>query len=126
MLDEGGFLSIYDPKVSRQQINRDLENYDKNAADMIGENVKSPEQPKNSKFEVKSCPYEAAKNAHAIVICTDWDEFKDYDYSKIYAEMERPAFVFDGRKILNLDELLRIGFRVETVGKNIHQMENYA
>ena len=57
-------------------------------------------------------PYEACKSAHALVICTEWDAFKELDYERIYASMEKPAFIFDGRKILDHEKLMDIGFRV--------------
>ena len=44
--------------------------------------------------------YEAAKGAHALVVLTEWDEFKTLDFEKIYADMVKPAFCFDGRNIL--------------------------
>ena len=48
---------------------------------------------------------------------TEWDEFKALDYEKIFAAMEQPAFVFDGRNILDLAKLKKIGFRVTGIGK---------
>ena len=44
---------------------------------------------------------EAAKDAHAICVMTEWDEFKAYDYQKVYDAMVKPAFIFDGRNILD-------------------------
>jgi UDPglucose 6-dehydrogenase len=41
-------------------------------------------------------PYEACKGAHGLCILTEWDEFKDFDYEKIYDSMMKPAFCFDG------------------------------
>jgi UDPglucose 6-dehydrogenase len=52
-----------------------------------------------------------------VVIVTEWDEFKELDYSLIYQDMNKPAFLFDGRLIMNTTELRRIGFTVESVGK---------
>lgn len=69
---------------------------------------------------VENCPYEAADKTHGIVICTEWDEFKDYDYSRIYSKMQRPAFIFDGRKILDHKKLMQMGFKVVTIGRNLH------
>jgi UDPglucose 6-dehydrogenase len=43
------------------------------------------------------------------------------DYERIYASMEKPAFIFDGRKILDHESLIRIGFHVETIGKKLVQ-----
>ena len=66
-----------------------------------------------------SDPYSAAEGAHAVVICTEWDEFLGLDYSRIYNSMTKPAFIFDGRKILNHEQLIKIGFHVETIGKRM-------
>jgi UDPglucose 6-dehydrogenase len=62
-------------------------------------------------------PYEACKDAHALLILTEWDEFKTYDFDKIYASMVKPAFVFDGRNLLDHDALRKIGFEVHAIGK---------
>ena len=117
LLDEGASLSIYDPKVSSEQIQRDIN-------PGINGNINGHDETRS--FEVKKSPYEAANKAHAIVVCTEWDEFKDYDYSKIYEKMEKPAFIFDGRKILDHEKLMHIGFRVETVGKNLNNVNNHS
>ena len=59
----------------------------------------------------------ACDGAHAICILTEWDEFKTLDYKKIYDAMAKPAFLFDGRLLLNHNELLDIGFEVHAIGK---------
>merc|ERR1719330_2062843 len=56
---------------------------------------------------------------HAILILTEWDEFKTLDYEKIYKSMTKPAFVFDGRNILKLDKLKKIGFQVYGIGQPV-------
>jgi UDPglucose 6-dehydrogenase len=61
--------------------------------------------------------YEAAKGAHGICILTEWDEFKTLDYQKIYDDMQKPAFVFDGRNVVDVDKLRQIGFIVYSIGK---------
>merc|ERR1719189_2347435 len=66
-------------------------------------------------------PYSAAVSAHAVVICTEWDEFSSLDYKRIYGGMAKPAFLFDGRKILDHDAMIKIGFHVETIGKRLHR-----
>lgn len=60
---------------------------------------------------------EACIGAEGIVIATEWDEFKDLDWEKIYASMHKPAFVFDGRLILDQKKLEKIGFKVKTIGR---------
>ena len=64
-------------------------------------------------------PYEAVKGAHAILVMTEWDMFRDLDYERIYGEMQKPAFVFDGRNILDHEKLRKIGFQVYAIGKPI-------
>ncbi|HRY62775.1 MAG TPA: UDP-glucose 6-dehydrogenase [Candidatus Paceibacterota bacterium] len=61
--------------------------------------------------------YKAAKGSHAIAIMTEWDSYKTLDYEKIYKSMEKPAFIFDGRNILNHKKLYDIGFNVYPIGK---------
>ena len=70
-----------------------------------------------SSIQFTKDPYEAAKDAHAIAILTEWDEFRDLDYEKIFASMEKPAFIFDGRDLLDHEKLFKIGFNVAAVGK---------
>jgi UDPglucose 6-dehydrogenase len=96
LLDEHASLSIYDPEA--------LENAKKDLADQEGT------------IEYVNDPYECAKDAHAILIITEWDEFKKYDYSKILNSMQKPAFIFDGRNILNHKELFELGFNVSPLG----------
>jgi UDPglucose 6-dehydrogenase len=62
-------------------------------------------------------PYAAAKGAHAIAVLTEWAEYTQLDYEKIYASMVKPAFVFDGRNLLDHKKLFEIGFNVYPIGK---------
>ncbi|OXA61898.1 UDP-glucose 6-dehydrogenase [Folsomia candida] len=109
LLEEGAKLHIYDPKVEEKQIFFDLVT------------MMPTEDPEGVKELVKvhSDAYSAAKDAHAIVICTEWDEFTTLDYQKIYDSMLKPAFLFDGRKICDHEALVKIGFHVETIGKRV-------
>ena len=67
-----------------------------------------------SKFEAD--PYEAAKGAHAIAILTEWSQFAQLDYARIYKSMVKPAFIFDGRNLLKHKELYDLGFNVYPIG----------
>ena len=62
-------------------------------------------------------PYAAAHKAHAIAIVTEWSEYTQLDYERIYSAMVKPAFVFDGRNLLNHQKLYNIGFNVYPIGK---------
>ena len=63
---------------------------------------------------------DSIKNSHAIAIVTEWDEFKDVDFDTVYRFMEKPAFIFDGRKILDQKKLKKIGFKTYEIGKAIN------
>ena len=103
LLEEEASLAIYDPKVASDQIYLDL-------------GAKS-EPNHEEKIEVCSDAYEAVEGAHALAILTEWDEFRDLDYRKIYDRMMKPAFIFDGRNIANRKELIDIGFKVYAIGR---------
>jgi UDPglucose 6-dehydrogenase len=69
------------------------------------------------KITFEQDPYEAAKGAHAIAILTEWKQFAALDYERIFASMAKPAFIFDGRNILDHNKLYNIGFNVYAIGK---------
>lgn len=62
-------------------------------------------------------PYEAARDAHAVAVLTEWDLYRDLDWETIYKSMQKPAFVFDGRNILDVDRLFEIGFNIYPLGQ---------
>lgn len=108
LLNEQAKISVYDPKVKAQQIYADLE-YLKTRTD--SENKKL--------LTVESDPYTACANSHGIAILTEWDEFKTYDWQKIYNNMLKPAVIFDGRSLLERKKLEEIGFVYYSIGSGI-------
>lgn len=62
-------------------------------------------------------PYAAAQGAHAIAILTEWKQYQDLDFKRILASMQQPAFLFDGRNILDHRALFKLGFNVFSIGK---------
>jgi UDPglucose 6-dehydrogenase len=102
LLAEQAKVAVYDPKVPSDEIQRDV----------LGAGAAS-----NPRLSIATSAYEAAAGAHAIAIVTEWDEFKQLDFARIFASMTKPAFIFDGRNILNLAELKQIGFRTYGVGR---------
>lgn len=106
LLEERAKLAIYDPKVTPETIFRDL----KQSPDEEGGSS-------NSQITCETDPYAALEGAHALLVLTEWDEFKELDYEKIYASMQKPAFVFDGRGILDHEKLREIGFETYRIGR---------
>jgi UDPglucose 6-dehydrogenase len=62
-------------------------------------------------------PYEAARGAHAIAVMTEWETYRSLDWEKIFIGMEKPAFLFDGRNLLDHKRLFEIGFNVYPLGR---------
>jgi UDPglucose 6-dehydrogenase len=106
LINEQANIAVFDPKVRRKQILVDLNSLGVlDSADVDG-------------VETFDNPYEACKNAHAIAVLTEWDEFKSYDWQRIYDNMQKPAFIFDGRNILDPQEMKMIGFNFTAVGSS--------
>ena len=105
LIDEQATVMVYDPKVTDTQMLSDV-NY-----------LKSRSENENTKYlKTESDPYVAMEGAHAIAILTEWDEFKSYDWNRIYNSMQKPAFVFDGRNVLDREALEIIGFIYKGIG----------
>ena len=100
LLEERAQIAIYDPEVSEAKIRQDLQ---------LSEDDTSVTVCKDA--------YAATKDSHAVVILTEWDEFKELDFKKIYDQMHLPAFLFDGRNIVNLNMLREIGFEAYDIGR---------
>ncbi|XP_049298557.1 UDP-glucose 6-dehydrogenase isoform X1 [Anopheles funestus] len=168
LLDEGAQLNIYDPKVEPEQIIADLTH---------PKVTESPEHVKRA-VQIFADPYDAVRGTHALVVCTEWDEFvvchqchrhlaskptvtdqnyhhlpphhpsshheprcpvvsntvpvvpfaffpQSLNYERIYASMMKPAYIFDGRKILPHERLQQIGFHVQTIGKRLLQQQQH-
>ncbi len=88
--------------------------------------IHDPQALDNARIDLKDAagditycedPYEAVAGAHALVIMTDWKNFRDLDYERIFERMEKPAFLFDGRNLLDPEKLFRIGFHVYPIGQ---------
>lgn len=95
LIEEGADIVVYDPQVPAEEIK-----------ELLGESV-----------VVASSAEEAASSAHAVLVLTEWDEFRELNYAAMYEGMVKPAHVFDGRNILDLAELREIGFSATGIGK---------
>lgn len=106
LLHEQANVAVYDPRVKEKQIINDLLYLKSRSLEEINKGV-----------TVFDDPYEVCKGAHAIAILTEWDEFKDYDWKRIYDNMKKPAFIFDGRNILDTKKIKAIGFDFSAIGR---------
>jgi UDPglucose 6-dehydrogenase len=106
LIENGAKICVYDPKVSEQQMLTDLDYL----------NSRSSKENKKA-LSYYSDPLKACENSHAVAVITEWEEFKYYDWHKIYDCVMSPAKVFDGRNILNKVALEEIGFEVFSIGK---------
>ncbi len=105
LLNEQANIKVFDPKVEQKQVHADLDYL----------NTRSQEE-NHQGVTVFEDPYEACKDTHAIAVLTEWDEFKDYDWQRIYDNMLKPAKIFDGRNLLDVKKLRAIGFTVQAIG----------
>ena len=105
LIDEQATIKVFDPKVTATQMQADL-NY---------LNTR-PEDENATYLKTERDPYAALEGAHALAVLTEWDEFKTYDWQRIYNKMQKPAFVFDGRNVLDRAALETIGFIYKGIG----------
>ena len=100
LLEEGAYLSIYDPKVELEQVQNDLKR----------------NSEKNLNLTIAKTVEESANNADAIVVLTEWQEFKKLNWQTIAKLMRTPSWVFDTRGIINTKELNSTGINFWRVG----------
>ncbi|MEO1525436.1 MAG: UDP-glucose 6-dehydrogenase [Planctomycetota bacterium] len=113
LLLEKARLCIYDPKVSPEQVKRDLEQ-----VFIEGDGVLSDAKRRLIDEHVTfadSCE-DASDDAHAIAVLTEWDEFAGADFDAIHGSMKKPAFIFDGRNRLKDSGLNDRGFEYHGIG----------
>ncbi len=109
LLGERALLQVYDPKVRRGAMLEEME------ATCGVSAANTPELERL--LGTAQCAYSACAGAHAVAVLTEWDEFKALDWQRIYQGMSKPAFLFDGRGILDLKQLRAIGFQAYAIGK---------
>ncbi|WVZ61501.1 hypothetical protein U9M48_011363 [Paspalum notatum var. saurae] len=95
LLGDGARVTVYDPMVSEKQARKGVA----------------------ARVQVARDAYEAAQGAHGLCVLTEWDEFRALDYRRVFDGMQRPAFVFDGRNVVDAGKLREMGFVVYAVGK---------
>ncbi len=107
LLNEHAQISVYDPKVPAEKMYTDLDYL----------NTRT-EKENRALLHCADSVYDAVKDAHAVVLLTEWDEFRELDWNKVYGSMMKPAFLFEGRNILDKEALTHIGFVCYFLGKS--------
>ena len=106
LIQDQANVCVYDPKVSRKQMLSDLDYLDTR-----------PSAGNEKSLSTSDSVYDACKDAYAVAILTEWDEFKQIDWQKIYVGMKKPAFLFDGRNIIDIETMRSLGFVASGIGK---------
>jgi UDPglucose 6-dehydrogenase len=112
LIEDGAEIHVYDPKVSEAKIKADM----RYLWELNGHTEEKISR-KLAQIVVYTSAMEALNKAHAVAVLTEWDEFVSYDWNAIYTHMYKPAFVFDGRNILDIEQLSAIGFQIKGIGK---------
>lgn len=105
LLMEGARIALYDPRVPVSLVHENLRHVG------VGQEII------DNQLAICSSCEEAANEAHGVAVLTEWDEFKEVDFKKVYDSMFKPAFLFDGRNILDHASLEKVGFDVYAIGK---------
>ena len=105
LLNEQAEIVIYDPKVTEEQIYADLDYLNSRS-----------EEENRKRVTVLKDPYRVCKDSHAVAVLTEWDEFESLDWKVIYDNMLKPAFLFDGRRMLKRKNKEEIGFKFYAIG----------
>lgn len=113
LLLEKARICIYDPQVGEQQVLQDLENVFTEGDSVICD---SKRKLIDEHVTFASSCREAASDAHAIALLTEWDEFIDADFDSVFTSMKKPAFIFDGRNLLKNQDLSAKGFEYHGIG----------
>ena len=115
LINEGGNLFVYDPKVSHEQIKIDLNLPEARQEQYLNE----------GSWSYATSISEAIKSSDAIVIITEWEEFKYLNWKEIKSKMRNPSWIFDTRSIINISEAEKYGLKVWSVGKGSQNISNF-
>ena len=101
LLEECAHLKIYDPQVNKLSILNSL-------------GIKESDE----RVQIYNNAEQATNETHAIVLLTEWDEFRELDFKNIFSQMQKPAYFFDGRNHIDSTIIKEAGFRLFRIGKN--------
>ena len=110
LLNEGSHLILYDPKVTKAQIEKDLsfKSDECDGAEHFEENI----------LEIADNIYDVFNNADCVVVMTEWNDFSDIDWDLASKKMRKPGWIFDTRNIVDNKKVRESGLNLWVVGKN--------
>ncbi len=112
LIEEGAELVIHDPKVNPLQIENDLQM--KQFSEIKNDNI---DNPKNNLGNWKfSENLNIFNNAHAVLVLTEWNDYRNIEWDYIAKKMIKPAWVFDARSIVNVDLVKKSGMNMWSLG----------
>ena len=112
LINEGAELIIHDPKVNPLQIQNDLQ-----IKPLSKRNVENITLMNNKTGNWRlSKNLDIFENAHAVLVLTEWDEYKNIKWENVIKKMVKPAWVFDSRSIVNIELVKKAGFHLWRLG----------
>tara|TARA_B100000886_G_scaffold219394_2_gene152344 strand:+ start:18659 stop:20089 length:1431 start_codon:yes stop_codon:yes gene_type:complete len=114
LLEEGANLVIHDPKVDQKQIEFELGIG--MSCTSIEKNIVLSEKKRQNNWQYANSIENAIENADAVVIITNWIEYKNLNWKNLYKKMRKPAWLFDTRSLININDIKNIGINIWQIG----------
>ena len=113
LIDQGAEITIHDPKVNESQIEKDLQMKQKRELEDSKENILLS---KAGNWKFSKSLFDIFNNVHAVLMLTEWDEYKNIDWHEVSKKMVRPAWVFDSRSIIEKKNIINTKLNLWRVG----------
>ena len=117
LLEEGANLSIHDPKVDSEQIAKDLK-LDEKKSLQVKDSI--PENIHEGTWSFSDEIYDSIKNADAVLVLTDWEEYTSIDWTEVSKLMRKPSWIFDARSIIEPSKIVKSGLNFWRIGDGLN------
>ncbi len=105
LIENGAQLHINDPKVTSKQIEEEL-----------GLKEFQIDSVSSGSWNFSDDVFNSSRNADAVVICTEWDEYKSMDWEKLSILLRKPSWIFDTRNVISKENLKKLDINIWQVG----------
>ncbi len=112
LLNEGCNLIIYDPKVEKKQIEKDL------SFDIFNRQEKFRDKAEENNLIVAKNIYDVFDSSDCVVVMTEWSHFSEINWDLASKKMRKPGWVFDTRNIVDQKKVQKSGLNLWVVGRN--------